>query len=166
MSNMDAVFHSKDPLHGGCTRSSNPSPKRLFSATVDPLLAKNNWKQKVSVFPSRFYHRFFSRRGDTKGHTESFWNKKYDKLIWKLERCDILRVLKSCISLISKSMAIGANHEVKSFAGFHNLQETASELHISVIYSYLYINIFTHAIHLLILITLHIHININILYIV
>jgi len=63
---MDAVFHGNDPLHGGCTRSSNPSPKRLCSATIDLLLAKDNGKQNVSVFPSRFYHRFSSRRGDTK----------------------------------------------------------------------------------------------------
>ena len=165
MSNMDAVFHSKDPLHGGCTRSSNPSPERLFSATIDPLLAKNNGKQNVSVFPNRFYHRFSSRRGDTKGHTQSFWNKKYDKLICKLERCGKLHTLSLSLALSLLTCQCNGHRcnlwaTKKGFSGFHNLHKTAeSELHTSIIYSHLNINIFTHAIHLLILITIHVHIN-------
>ena len=86
MSNMDAVFHNNDPLHGAVLAAAI-LPQKDCSATKDPLLAKNKGKQNVSVFSNRFYHRFSSRRGDTKGHTESFWNKKYDKLICTLERC-------------------------------------------------------------------------------
>ena len=53
------------------------------------------------MFPNRFYHRFSSRRVDTKGHTQSFWNKKYDKLIWKLERCGIHTLSWSLYSLLN-----------------------------------------------------------------
>ena len=93
--------------HRGCaTRTKTTVCLHVGWSPLQQFSVCPTWRLYCVFFLQRKanYHRFSSRRGDTNEHNQVLWNKNYDKLIWKLERCDKLRVLKPCISLIIKSM--------------------------------------------------------------